>query len=161
MGNIVVDSQENPTIVRVHLKRSKCDQLSKGAYILMGRTRTPLCPVAAILVFIACRGNQQGLLFLDAQHGIIRKAWFTEQIRGVLKTAGLPYQSYAGHSFRIGAVTTAALVGIEDSTIQMLGRWHSGVFLQYIRMPKEQLARLSSVMATYAQGSQSSTSNSR
>ncbi len=43
---------------------------------------------------------------------------------------GLP-----GHSFRIGAATTAATVGIEDSTIQMLGRW-SSAFLAHISHPQ-------------------------
>lgn len=36
------------------------------------------------------------------------------------------------HSFRIGAATSAAKAGIEDSTIHMLGRWSSSAFLVYI-----------------------------
>ena len=32
---------------------------------------------------------------------------------------------YSGHSFHSGAATTAAWMGIEDSTIKMLGRWKS------------------------------------
>ena len=44
----------------------------------------------------------------------------------------------------IGAVTSAALAGVEDSTIQALGRWQSSAFLQYIRMLREQLATISS-----------------
>lgn len=31
----------------------------------------------------------------------------------------------AGHSFRIGVATTARACGLNDSTIQMLGRWSS------------------------------------
>ena len=78
----------------------------------------------------------------------ITKPWFVTQIREILQKAGLPQQDYAGHSFRIGAATSAALAGVEDSTIQTLGRWHSTAFLQYIRMPKEQLAALSGVLAS-------------
>ena len=34
----------------------------------------------------------------------------------VLQAIGLPYQKFAGHDFRIGAVTAAARAGIKDSS---------------------------------------------
>ena len=149
-GDIAVDNPSNPQMVQIHLKKSKCDQFGKGSDIILGRTSSPLCPVAALLSFIALRGDQPGPFFLDPEHGVVTKAWFTSEVRQVLNSVGLPQHQYAGHSFRIGAATTAALAGIEDSTIQTLGRWHSAAFLQYIRMPKERLASLSSVMARAA-----------
>ena len=50
-------------------------------------------------------------------------------------------------SFRIGAATAAAQAGVEDSVIQLLGRWSSAAFLAYIRTPREDLARYSSVIS--------------
>ena len=79
------------------------------------------------------------------------KPRFITELRNILMVMGLPQDQFAGHSFRIGAATTAALAGVEDSTIKMLGRWHSAAFLRYIRMPQEQLATLSTVMAATGQ----------
>jgi hypothetical protein len=61
------------------------------------------------------------------------KPWFVAQVHTILVA--------------IGAATTAAMAGIEDSTIKTLGRWHSTTSLQYIRMRKARLAYLSGVMA--------------
>ncbi len=139
-------------MVRFHLKKSKCDQFGQGIDVVVGRSGNELCPVAAVLGYIAVRGAAPGPFFLDADSRIVTKPWFVDQIRQLLRGIGLPQHQYAGHSFRIGAATTAALAGVEDSTIQTLGRWHSSAFLQYIRMPRERLAALSATLATTTPG---------
>ena len=64
-------------------------------------------------------------------------------IHQALQTLGLESSHYAGHSFRIGAGTTAAERGIPDSTIKVLGRWKSEAFQSYIRLPSQWLASVS------------------
>ncbi len=146
-SDVAVDRNDSPRMIRIHLSRSKCDQFGNGADIFLGRIDSPICPVAALLGFLAARGSGSGPLFRRVDGRVITKVWFVEQLRVVLESVGLPQHQYAGHSFRIGAATTAALAGVEDSTIQALGRWSSAAFLQYIRMPREQLASLTAVMA--------------
>ena len=77
----------------------------------------------------------------------LAKSKFVEAVRQALSAAHLPAQDYAGHSFRIGAATTAAMAGVEDSTIQTLGCWRSTSYLLYIRMDPRQLASLSSSLS--------------
>ena len=73
----------------------------------------------------------------------LTKSVFTAKIRDALRIIGLPEENFAGHSFRIGAATAAANVGIEDSDIWTMGRWSSSAFLAYIRTPREHLASFS------------------
>ena len=146
-GDVAVDDRSNPTMVQFHLKKLKCDQFGKGADVIVGRTYVSICPVTAILNFIAGRTDRPGTFFLLSSGAPATKGWFTRHIRELLGAMGLPQDQYAGHSFRIGAATTAAMKGVEDSTIQALGRWHSATFLLYVRSPKERLASLSRVMA--------------
>ena len=48
----------------------------------------------------------------------------------------------SGHSFRIGATTELHRNGASDSLIKMLGRWHSDIFLCYIRHDFENIAKM-------------------
>ena len=66
-------------------------------------------------------GSGPGPFFLDSAGVAITKQRFVAEIRRCLESAGLQQGDYAGHSFRIGAATTAAMVGISDSSKQMLG----------------------------------------
>lgn len=142
-GDVAVDSTQSPTSIKIQLKRSKTDQLGQGVDIFVGKTGCPICPVAAVTVYMVRRGNNRGPFFQFANGTPLTKAKFTDQIRAILQEVGLPYNHFAGHSFRIGAATAAACAGLEDSTIRALGKWNSNAFLLYIRTPREQLAPLS------------------
>ena len=120
-GDVAVDDRVAPTMIQVHLKRSKCDQFGSGADVVVGITGDELCPVAAILDFIELTGDKKGAFFLTSSGEVITKTWFIEQIRSTLSTIGVPPLQHAGHSFRVGAATTAAMAGVEDSMIQSLG----------------------------------------
>ena len=141
-GDVAIDSTQSPNLLKIRLKRSKTDQFSQGVDIFVEKTGCPLCPVAGVTAYMVQRGTGEGPFFQFADRTPLTKARFTEQIRAILRDAGLPYDHFAGHSFRIGAATAAANAGLQDSTIRTLGRWNSNAFLLYIRTPREQLASL-------------------
>ena len=52
----------------------------------------------------------------------LAKPKFVGQVRSALTAANLPAKDFAGDSFRIGAAIMAATAGLDDSTIQSVGR---------------------------------------
>ena len=134
------------THIYIYLKQSKTDQTGQGVHIILGRTGADLCPVAAVLGYIAIRGARLGPFFLNSRGEPLLKHIFVAEIRRILDDMGFPQHQHAGHSFRIGAATAAALAGLEDSPIQLLRRWLSAAFLHYIWTPHDKLAALSSTL---------------
>ena len=65
-GDMAVDSPPAPTMVRFHLRQSKTDQFGPGVDIILGRTGCDLCPVAAVLGYVAARGDRKGSFFLKS-----------------------------------------------------------------------------------------------
>ena len=142
-SDISVDNPCNPTIIQVRIKASKTDPFRNGVNIYVGKTGQVLCAVTALLNYLAIRGPVEGILFKFQDNSPLTKSKFVANFRQLLDAAGINSALYAGHSFRIGAATTAAANGVEDSTIQTLGRWKSSAYLSYIRIPPENLAALS------------------
>ena len=89
-GDVAVDDRANPGMVQIHLKQSKTDQFRKGFDIILGRTNTILCPVAALLAYIAVRGDRTGPFFIDSGARPVTKACFVAELRSVLRTVGVP-----------------------------------------------------------------------
>ena len=102
--------------------------------MFLGKTDAPLCPVAAMLNYLAVRPAVAGPLFIHADGSPLLKSQFVAGVRRALAAANLdPRPSkYSGHSFRIGAATSAAAAGIPDHLIKTLGRWESSAYLTYI-----------------------------
>ena len=141
--DIAVDDLQSPSLIQISLKGSKTDQARQGINLFIGRTNNELCPIAAMLAYLAARGFDQGPLFQTEDRQPLTRAKLVSLLRSTLTAAGIDPTGYSGHSFRIGAATTAAACGIHDSTIQTLGRWASDSYLRYIRMPQQTLAQLS------------------
>ena len=83
------------------------------------------------------RGRSAGSLFTWKNGLFLTRENFLAAVRKALEAAGLDTSDFNGHSFRIGAVTTAASRGMEDC---ILGRWESDAYQQYIRIPRQELA---------------------
>ena len=148
VGDLTLDNATQPSLVRVNIKQSKTDPFRKGVYLYLGRTGTDLCPVAALLDFLQARGTAPGMLFTFEDGRLLTRQRFVDLVRDALQKAGVPREKYSGHSFRIGAATTAAARGVEDCIIQTLGRWESLAYLRYVRLPREQLAGYSTLLAS-------------
>lgn len=133
-GDVAVDSYT--------VKQSKCDQFGRGVDVILGATHSDVCPVQAMLKYTAQRGEGPGPFFLLQDSGL---ALFLKRLHSAV---GLPQSSFAGHSFRIGAATTAALAGLEDSLIQKMRPWSSSAFLVYLKTPRSQLAAVAGQLAS-------------
>ena len=116
--------------------------------IYIGKTSTDICPVSAMLSYLVVWGRKEGPLFLFKDGRFLTRQRLVEELRKVLRKTGVDQSKYCGHSFRIGAATTAAARGIEDSVIKTLGRWKSLAYLQYVRIPRQELAHYSRLLSS-------------
>ena len=138
---------QSPSVLAVTLKQSKTDPFRAGVRIFMGRTGNLLCPVAAVLAYLAILPPSPGPLFILRDGSYLTRDRLVTRLRAGLLQAGIDASRFTGHSFRIGAATTAAQAGIEDAVIKMLGRWESAAYQRYVRTPRDQLAAVSSHLA--------------
>ena len=126
-------------------QESKTDPFRKGIDIYLGRTGNDLCPIEAILQAVC--GDREGFLFQFKDRRPLTKSRFVAKVHELLQQVGVDRKKFAGHSFRIGAATTASRQGISEAMINMLGRWESAAYLFYIKTPGEQLASISARMS--------------
>ena len=94
-----------------------------------------VCPVRSLYQFIELRGPQPGPLFCFPGIQYVSYSFFRETLSNSLSRSGLSPSRYKSHSFRVGAASTAATLGISDEQIQHMGRWKSLAFKSYIRLP--------------------------
>lgn len=139
-GDVAVDSLDSPQVLQVKIKASKTDPFRVGVDIFIGRSECSLCPVTAVLTYMAIRGSAPGPLFIFANGCPLTRSCFVARVKEALSMAGVDSTCYSGHSFRSGAATTAAAQGIGETTIKMLGRWRSSAYQVYIKTPRDHLA---------------------
>ena len=142
VADLQADSLVNPTCFKVHIKCSKTDPFRMGCDIYVGRGEGPVCPIRALGNFLALRGSSEGPLFTFSDGRPLTRQQLSSTVQSILHSAGYT-GSYSGHSFRIGAATTAAARGVPDHLIKTLGRWSSDAYQIYIRTPVSSIVHVS------------------
>jgi hypothetical protein len=125
-----------PDSLRLCLPASKTDPFRLGVTIAIGKSCDDLCASKAMSRYLAVHptGNPEHPLFMRNGQPMSR-SWFLSRLRHFLALAGLNPDHYSGHSLRMGAATQAALAGVPDHLIQLMGRWKSEAYKLYITTP--------------------------
>lgn len=141
--DVLLSPSHAPQQALINIKVSKTDPFRKGFTLKLFRISSPVCPVVALQKYLEARASLQAtsyaLLILPEGNPLTRTK-FIDCIRQILQRLGYNPAAYCGHSFRIGAATTAAKANIPDHMIKVLGRWSSDCYQRYIHTSSTHLA---------------------
>jgi integrase len=152
-GDLMFASASSGDVMLIRLKISKVDIFAAGSTVVIGATKSRICPIAAMRAYLAIRRSSQGhifpneSLFIFSDGATLRRDQLTSFLRAFLTKLGLNASLFSGHSFRIGGATALAKAGVPEHIIQRMGRWSSDAFKGYIHTANSELARFALSMA--------------
>ena len=59
LDDITIDSADSPSLIQVSIKQSKTDPFHKGVQLFLAKTGKNICPITAIMPYLALRGPKQ------------------------------------------------------------------------------------------------------
>ena len=126
--------------VSIFIQKSKTDIFRQGAWVLIGATNSPTCPVAALKKYLFVAGlnsdSDENFIFRptnfcksDNSHklrdGKLSYSRCLEILKGALASVGLNPKKFGLHSLRSGGASAAANIGVPDRLFKKHGRWRS------------------------------------
>jgi len=122
--------------MKLTLPSSKIAPFRKGIKLTIAASLDNACPVRVMEEYLTRNTHRpyQAPLFSigSLEQEAFSQEYVVHKLQGLALTAGLGHCMWNSHSFRRGAVTWAAPVGISDTEIQTLGRWSSDAYKAYI-----------------------------
>ena len=130
----------------VFFKASETNIYRQGYTLVIACSPSPICAVTAMRDYFlaACL---RGPLFSFQWGRLLTRSAVVHLLRDAARHVGLPYKSLKGHSFHIGAASTAAPAGLPAWLIKVLGRWSLDCYQLYIRTPHNVLLSAAPRMA--------------
>jgi hypothetical protein len=130
----------------ITLQQSKTDPFRQGVPIKLFCLKSDLCPMCHLAYYLRLRcflttsyHGCSSSLFINSKGQALTRTEFLNSLNSILRAVGLDPCLYSGHSFRIGAATTASSARLEDHLIKTLGRWSSDAYCRYIKTPAHTL----------------------
>lgn len=117
-------------VASIRIKKSKTDPFRQGVTIRIAVLDHYLCPVHALIRYLIRRGPAPGPLFIFQNGHFLTRA----RILNVL-TSSLPHVPHINtHSFRRGGASALADANTPSHIIQIMGRWKSSAYMDYIQL---------------------------
>ena len=92
---ITVENMEKlRTRIQVRIMQSKADPIRQGCTLHLGKTEKDICPISAILPYLAIRGARQGPLFIMANGTFLTRGLFAGALTDTLQEAGIDSKGY-------------------------------------------------------------------
>lgn len=135
----------------LHLPESKTDVFCRGIDIHIAANGSDLCPLAAMRALFQRASNKAPnapLFQVPATGAALTYDSLLQTIKLACSITGMDSTLYKPHSIRIGAATTAAVLGFPADVIKHLGRWSSACYQIYTRMTHERFASVSQSFAS-------------
>lgn len=124
--------------LEIFVESSKTDQFRDGAWVVIARTYTELCPVAMLSRYMhvaAITGDPEKYLFRGLVNtkngtrlrpsGSLSYTRVRELVLEKLSLMGLDKSKFGLHSLRSGGASAAANAGVPDRWFKRHGRWKS------------------------------------
>ena len=121
--DLALDSHINPTKLFVTIKASKTDPFRQGSTVTLGKTDRLLCPISAILPYVAVRGNEAGPLFRFQDGSFLTRDTFVKGVRHLLVATGIDPLPYSGQLRILVAAPIAFALGQRR-------QWHKQEWMQ-------------------------------
>ena len=96
LGDIAFDSHSVPSVVRLRIKQSKIDPFRQGVDVYVGAISACICPVEALLVYIAIREADPGPLFIFQSGAPLTRSSLVQHLRQHWRKRDFPIHHIQG-----------------------------------------------------------------
>ena len=131
--------------IKVHLKKSKTDQLGVGRNIYIYEHNSPISAFRCLQMYLKHRINyskELDFLFISKTGKRLSDRNYRDRIKKWVEILGLDPAEYSTHSFRVGSVECATKSKVPPAAIKQQGGWKSNCFLRYARITEEEASEL-------------------
>jgi hypothetical protein len=125
----------------ISLEESKNDPFREGVSINIHNTSTSTCPVTAVRDMLSRSPHKLSSndhLFRLTNGQPLSYGGMNRALSALIRRVGGDPRAYHGYSFRQGGALSAALAGVPDHRIRVLGRWESWAYQLYLPVSESQ-----------------------
>lgn len=120
--------------LNIFIAHSKTDRSGKGVWITLYSCRAvEICPLRTVKEYLSIRPSGEGRFLGHLDGSPLTGYQFNMVLKKCMLKLGLQAFHFTSHSFRIGAATEAAKMGLDAAIIKRIGRWNLQRFNIYVR----------------------------